>query len=113
MNNSCTEKLNFQVIKGLEPYIYQVLAYPNPVSRNGQLNFRVEYDQPDELVETEIYMYDVSGKLINASYQKGVEGIQWNMSEMNIAPGIYIYQVRIKTTTSDFVSKAGKIIVCE
>ena len=113
LNNSCTEKLNFQVIKGLEPYIYQVLAYPNPVSRNGQLNFRVEYDQPDELVETEIYMYDVSGKLINASYQKGVEGIQWNMSEMNIAPGIYIYQVRIKTTTSDFVSKAGKIIVCE
>jgi len=32
---------------------------------------------------------------------------------MNVAPGIYVYQVNIKTTTSNYVSKAGKIIVTQ
>ena len=113
LNNSSTAKLNFEVLKGLAPSIYEVLVYPNPVSRNGLLNFRIEYDQPDELVQTEIYIYDLSGRLIKTHHQYGVENIQWNMSEMNISPGIYIYQVRIKTATSDFVSRAGKIIVCK
>jgi hypothetical protein len=113
LNNSSTAALNFQVVKGLDPTLYQVLTYPNPVSATGVLNFRIEFDQPNEVVQTEIYLYDLSGRLIKAHKQIGTEGIQWNMNEMNATPGIYIYQVRIKTPTSNFVSKAGKIIITQ
>ena len=110
-NNSSTATLNFQVVKGLDPNIYQVLTYPNPVSSTGVMNVKIEYDQPDELVETTIHLYDVSGKLVYTTTQKGTEGIQWNMSDINTKAGIYIYQVTLKTTTSNHVSKAGKIII--
>ena len=111
LNNSNTSKLNFQVVKGLDPQIYQALAYPNPVSATGVLNFHIEYDQPDEVIQTEIYLYCMNGQLVKMHTQKGADGIQWNMSSMNVSPGIYIYQVKIKTPTSDYVSRAGKIIV--
>ena len=113
LNNSSTATLNFQVIKGMDPTLYQVLSYPNPVASTGVLHFQIEFDQPNETVQTEIYMYDLSGRLIKSHQQIGTEGIQWNISDINATPGIYIYQVRIKTPTSDFVSKAGKIIICE
>jgi len=113
LNNSSSATLNFQVVKGMNPTLYQVITYPNPVSTTGVLYFHLEYDQPDEAIQTEICMYDMSGRLLKEYQQKGTDGIQWNMSEVNVSPGIYIYQVKIKTPTSEFVSKAGKIIICE
>jgi hypothetical protein len=113
LNNSSTATLNFQVVKGLDPTLYQVLSYPNPVTTTGTLHFQIEFDQPNEVVQTEIYMYDLSGKLIKVQKQIGTTGIQWNMNEINATPGIYIYLLQIKTPTSEFVSKAGKIIICE
>lgn len=113
LNNSSTAALTFQVVKGLNPTLYQVLSYPNPVSVTGVLNFRIEFDQPNEIVQTEIYLYDLSGRLVKAHQQVGTEGIQWNMNELNVTPGMYMYMLKIKTPTSDFVSKAGKIIITQ
>ena len=113
LNNSNTAALNFQVVKGMEPTLYQVVTYPNPVTLTGVLNFRIEYDQPNEVIQTEIRMYDLSGRLLKLHQQTGTEGIQWNMNEINATPGVYVYIVKIKTLTSEFVSKAGKIIICE
>ena len=113
LNNSNTAMLNFQVVKGLDPNIYQVITYPNPVASTETLNIRIEFDQPDEVIQTTIYLYDLSGRLIKEHQQKGTTGIQWNLSEMNVRPGIYVYNVKIKSTTSNYVSKAGKIIICE
>jgi hypothetical protein len=110
-NNSSTASLNFQVVKGLDPNIYSVTTYPNPVASNGVMIVDIQYDQPDEVVETTVYLYDISGKLMHSHVQRGVSGITWNMSQVASKPGIYIYQVKIKTATSNYVSKAGKIIV--
>lgn len=111
LNNSSTAMLNFQVVKGQDPQIYKIVTYPNPVSQTSNLIFRIEYDQPDEIVETTIRLYDVGGQLIHTHLQNGVDGIAWNLSELGVNPGIYVYQVQIKTTTSNYVSKADKIIV--
>ena len=112
-NNSSIASLNYQVVKGMDPQIYKVVTYPNPVASTESLNIQIEYDQPDEVIQTAIYLYDISGKLVLTHTQKGAEGIRWNMGHMNVAPGIYVYQVNIKTTTSNYVSKAGKIIVTQ
>lgn len=113
LNNSSTALLNFQVVKGLDPTIYQVISYPNPVSMTGVLNFQIEFDQPNEVVHTEIRLFDLSGRMLYESVQTGTKGLQWNMSEINAAPGVYVYQVKIQTPTSAFVSKAGKIIITQ
>lgn len=110
-NNSSTQTLNYQVVKGIDPHIYSVTTYPNPVSCSGNLTVNIQYDQPNEAVETVINVYDVSGQLVYVYKQNGVNGIVWNMSEVVSSPGIYVYQVNIKTVSSSFVSKAGKIIV--
>ena len=110
-NNSSTAALNFHVVKGMAPTLYQVVAYPNPVSASGVLHFQIDYDQPHEVIMTEIRVYNLSGQLIKEFAQTGANGIQWDLSQMNILPGIYIYQVKIKTLTSEFVSKTGKIII--
>ena len=110
-NNSSIVSLNFQVVKGMDPQIYQVVTYPNPVASTENLNIQIEYDQPDEIIQTTIYLYDISGKLVMTHEQKGTQGIRWNLSNLNVGAGIYVYQVNIKTTTSNMVSKAGKIIV--
>jgi hypothetical protein len=111
LNNSSTATMDFQVVKGLDPTIYQVITYPNPVACNGVLNFRIECDQPEEVLQTTIRMYDLSGKQVYEYQQRGTDAIQWDMNKVNVQLGIYVYQVIIKTATSDNVSKAGKIIV--
>lgn len=113
LNNSSSKTLNFQVVKGLEPKIYQVITYPNPVPQNGVLHIRIAFDQEDELLESVVNIYDLSGRLISTYKQNDANEIIWNVSDMHVTPGIYMYQVKIKTTTSDYVSKAGKIIISE
>ena len=110
-NNSSTASLNFHVVKGLDPNIYSVTTYPNPVSKTGVMNVNIQYDRSHEASETTIYLYDISGKMVYTYVQSGVEGITWNMSQIAINPGMYVYQVKIKSANSNYVSKAGKIIV--
>ena len=111
LNNSSSAMLNFQVIKGQDPQLHKVITYPNPVAQSESLIFHIDHDQPDEIIETTIHLYDLSGRMIHTHAQRGVEGIKWNISELGINSGIYVYQVNIKTATSNYVSKAGKIIV--
>lgn len=88
-------------------------TYPNPVSKAGVMKVNIQYDRPNEANETTVYLYDISGKLVYTHVQSGVEGITLNMSQIAVNPGIYVYQVRIKTANADHVSKAGKIIVTQ
>ena len=119
LNNSNTATLNFQVVKGLDPNIYQVISYPNPVSCSETLNIRIEYDQPDEIIRTVINIYDLSGHLIASHEQDGTDGIAWNIAELGMSTGIYVYQVQINRqstfgeATSNYVTKSGKIIVAQ
>ena len=112
-NNSSTTSLNFQVVKGLDPQLYNITIYPNPVASTGILNIIINHDRPDDIVESIIYLYDLSGKMVYAHAQKRNAPILWNLSELNTPAGIYIYQVNIKTANSNYVSKAGKLIITQ
>jgi hypothetical protein len=79
----------------------------------GVLHIRIAFDQVDELTETCVSLYDLNGRLIKTYAQTSADEIRWDMSEIGLSSGIYMYQVRIKTTTSDYVSRAGKIIICK
>lgn len=112
-NNSSTASLDFQVVKGLEPQLYNITTYPNPVSSTGVFTMQIEHDRPDDIVETIVYLYDLRGQLVHIHSQKDNSIIQWNMGELNATAGIYVYKVNIKTSSSNFVSKAGKLIITQ
>lgn len=113
LNNSSTASLNFIVSKGADPNIYSVVSYPNPVQATGILNLTVNYDQPDRVMETEIRIFDMSGRLVWEQKQSNPDNVQLNMSEIGLYPSIYLYNIRMKTADSGYATATGKIVVTE
>lgn len=111
LNNSTTQSLNFIVEAGLDPSIYSITSYPNPVRATGTLNLIVNYDQPDELIQTEIYLLNTNGQIIWKQTQENPDQVAINLAEVGLNPGIYFYSVRIKSESSKYATSSGKIIV--
>lgn len=110
-NNSSTKSLDFTVVKDQEMNIFSVTTYPNPVSQTGVVNIKIEYDRPDDLVNTDIYVYNMSGQMVWRHTQDDAKTIEWNIGELGVSPGIYVYRINMKTTTTSAVSQTGKLIV--
>lgn len=111
LNNSTTQGLNFIVESGLDPSIYSVTTYPNPVQASGIIHLAVDYDQPDELIQTELYLTNLSGQLLWSRTQHNPDAVSINLSDIGLQPGIYMYTVKIKSESSSYSSTSGKIIV--
>ena len=111
LNNSTTQSLNFIVEAGLDPSIYSVTTYPNPVEQTGIVNLVVNYDQPDELISTEMGLYNMSGQMVWEHHQDNPDQVQIPLAQIGLQPGIYMYYVRIKSANSRYSRAAGKIIV--
>ena len=111
LNNSTTKSLNFVVEAGIDPSIYSVTTYPNPVRAAGVLNMIVHYDQPDELIQTQIYLYNTNGQVIWKQEQGNPDQVSIQLSQMGLQPGVYFYSVRIKSEGSKYAKSSGKIIV--
>ena len=111
LNNSTTKSLNFVVEAGLDPSIYSITTYPNPVQATGRLNLIVNYDQPDAALETEVYLYSLSGQMVWSQKQSNPDHVAINLANLNLNGGVYIYNIKIKSATSGYSSSSGKIIV--
>ena len=111
LNNSTTKSLNFIVEAGLDPSIYNVTTYPNPVQQSGEVHLIVNYDQPDELIETEIYLYNTAGQMVYSHKQDNPDAVSINLPSLGLNTGVYIYSVKIKSASSKYSTTSGKIIV--
>ncbi len=111
LNNSTTRSLNFVVEQGLDPSIYSVCTYPNPVQQSGVMHISVLYDQPDELITTELYVYNMSGQLVWSHTQNNPDQVQLDLAKLSMQPGVYLYNIRIKSASSKYSNCSGKIIV--
>ena len=114
LNNSTTQSLNFVVDASLDPSIYSITTYPNPVRSTGVLNMIVQYDQPDELIDTEVYLYNTNGQMVWKQTQENPDHIEINIGQAGLHAGVYFYNVRIKAADGKkFNSSSGKIIVIQ
>ena len=111
LNNSTSQSLNFIVDASLDPSIAGVTTYPNPVGEQGIVNVVVDYNQPDELLQTEMYLYNMSGQMVWNHKQNNPDAVSINLSSIGLQAGIYIYTVKIKSASSRYSSMSGKIIV--
>jgi hypothetical protein len=114
LNNSTTQSLNFIVEAGLDPSIYSITTYPNPVRSYGTLSMIVNYDQPDELIESEVYLYNTNGQMVWKQKQENPDHVEINIEQAGLKPGIYFYNVRIKSANGKrYNTSSGKIIVIQ
>ena len=111
LNNSTTQSLNFVVEGGLDPSITSVTTYPNPVDHQSIVNIVVDYNQPDELLQTEMYLYNLSGQMVYKHTQGNPDAMSINIGSLGLQPGVYVYTVKIKSAFSRFSAMSGKIIV--
>lgn len=113
LNNSNSATLHFEVVKGYNPQIFSVMTYPNPVNRHGTVHIVIEHDKPDMALETEVTVYDFSGRQIWTHKQSGTQDVEWQVGNMNTECGVYFYNVVIRTTDGNYARKTGKIIVIQ
>ncbi|MBO5142998.1 MAG: type IX secretion system sortase PorU, partial [Clostridia bacterium] len=62
-NNSSSTELEFEVVKDLKPKLNDVYIYPNPVV--DVANIVIEHDRPLSPFDVQLYVYDLSGRLIS------------------------------------------------
>jgi hypothetical protein len=119
LNNSSTDSLNFNVIKGLKPEIHTVTAIPNP-AKNGKTEFLLEHNRPETVLEVEIRVYDLTGRAVWSHRASGSSGyqrsyaVEWDLKTgtgNKVGPGIYVYQAVIKTAGGKEATKSKKLIV--
>ena len=111
LNNSTTKSLNFVVNASADPNICSVTSYPNPVQEAEVVNIVVDYDQPDELLQTEINLYNLSGQLVYSHKQDNPDKVSISLPNLGIVQGVYVYNIRIKSASSRYSTASGKIIV--
>ncbi|MDD3195013.1 MAG: type IX secretion system sortase PorU [Paludibacter sp.] len=114
LNNSSTQELEFEVVKGLEPVIFRISNYPNPVTTSTR--FVIEHDRPETVLSTRVDVYDVAGKRVWTFNQATIDEIYWDMSDgfgRQLTKGVYLYRIIVSTGNGQVESKLNKLILTD
>ena len=117
-DNSSEVSIDFVVQEKEELSLDHVLNYPNPFTTNTQFFF--EHNQVCTDLETQIQIFTVSGKLVKTINQLVLtegfrsEGISWNGLDDfgdQLAKGVYIYVLKVKSADGKIVEKTEKLVI--
>ena len=120
-NNSSETTLNFVVVSDAILNLENVLNYPNPFVNYTEFWFN--HNKPNETLEVQVQIFTVSGKLVKTINQNVIttgnlaRNITWNGLDdfgNKIGKGVYIYKLKVKSTTSNLVSeKYEKLVILQ
>ena len=117
-NNSSSQTFSFVVTDNYKPSIVKLTAGPSPA--RDYVNFIISHDLPESLINVEIQVFDMSGRLLWKHEESGSSEmfdyyrVQWNLTNgagARLRPGIYVYRAVIKSDKSTEVSKSNKLII--
>ena len=117
MNNPSTVQLDFNVVKGLKPTIYNVSATRNPASTST--TFIISHNFGGSNVDVILDVYDLSGRLLWTHSESGLSttgtcSVDWNLTQNNgyrVPTGVYLYRARVSCDGSGAASKARKLVI--
>ncbi|MDL2241408.1 type IX secretion system sortase PorU [Bacteroidales bacterium OttesenSCG-928-L03] len=118
LNISSRDTITFRVDNRLSPKLYDIIATNVPARENTF--FLLEHDRPESTLEVEVFVYDLSGRLVWTHRETGSSGwlryypIEWrlvNGSGSRVAPGVYLYSATISAPEGKTTTKAKKMIV--
>jgi len=114
LNNSGSNTIDFEVVKGLEPVIFKIGNYPNPVKEYTK--FTIEHDRPETVVSATVDIFDVSGRKIWTFTQSTLDEISWYLSDTagnSLKSGVYLYRISLTDKYSQVYSKISKMMLIE
>ena len=117
LNNSSTVSLDFNVVRGLTPKLFNVGITKNPASTST--TFIINHDRVGTTMDVDIDVFDASGRLLWTRHESGVSTggaytSTWNLctdSGQQLQTGVYLYRVRVACEGSSQASKANKLVV--
>ena len=117
LNNSSTVSLDFNVVRGLTPKLFNVGVTKNPTSTST--TFIINHDRVGTTMDVDIDVFDASGRLLWTRHESGVSTngaytSTWNLctdSGQQLQTGVYLYRVRVACEGSSQASKANKLVV--
>ena len=118
LNNSSQESIEFIVVNSAELALKHVLNYPNPFTT--QTSFYFEQNQPGNLLDVQIQIFTISGKLVKNIRQSVTmqgfrsDAIQWDGRDDfgdKLAKGVYLYKLRVRNENGEIAEKTEKIVI--
>lgn len=117
-NNSSETTVRFIVQENENLNLAHVLNYPNPFTT--KTSFFFEHNQACSQLDVQIQIMTVSGKLVR-TINKSVhtegfrsEGIDWDGKDDfgdQLAKGVYVYLLKVKTDTGKIAEKIEKLVL--
>ena len=103
LNNSTVRTFTFEVVEGLKPFLFDVIATPGIES----------------WMRVGIMVYDLAGRQLWKHEESGTSGlfenytVSWDLTSggARMRPGVYIYRAAISTDNSKDATKARKFII--
>lgn len=117
LNNSTVRTFTFEVVEGLKPFLFDVIATPG-IARE-QVTFHLMHNRPESRMRVGIMVYDLAGRQLWKHEESGTSGlfenytISWDLTcgGARMRPGVYIYRAAISTDNSKEATKARKFII--
>lgn len=117
-NNSSEAELSFVVQEKTEMQLEHVLNYPNPFTDYTEFYF--EHNQACEVMEVQIQIFTVSGRLVRTINQYvhttgfRSQGIPWNGKDDfgdQLAKGVYVYRILANTPDGTKAEAIEKLVL--
>lgn len=117
LNNSTVRTFTFEVVEGLKPFLFDVIATPG-IARE-QVTFHLMHNRPESRMRVGIMVYDLAGRQLWKHEESGTSGlfenytVSWDLTSggARMRPGVYIYRAAIITDNSKDATKARKFII--
>lgn len=117
-SNSSAAIIEFNVVEGQAPKIFDAYSDANPAS--VEANFYVSHNRPDAMLTVTVDILDLDGRLLWSDSNKGradmflSSPIHWdlcNSAGHRVPRGIYIYRVTVSTGSGETSSVSKRIAV--
>ena len=117
MNNSSSTSLEFEVVNGLKPGLFDVYCTKSPARDNT--TFVLSHDRPEATLDVTLSVYDFSGRVLWTHTESGMSAnnyyyVDWDLTSnggQRVASGVYLFRASITSGGSKESTRAGKIVI--
>ena len=117
MNNSSATSLEFEVVNGLKPGLFDVYCTKSPARDNT--TFVLSHDRPEATLDVTLSVYDFSGRVLWTHTESGMSAnnyyyVDWDLTSnggQRVASGVYLFRASITSGGSKESTRAGKIVI--
>ncbi|MGM9804406.1 MAG: type IX secretion system sortase PorU [Muribaculaceae bacterium] len=117
-NVSSEKTIEFNVVKGLKPELYDVYTTSNPAVTEAV--FYVKHNRPEALLTITLQVFDLMGREVWSTTQRASSDmytsspITWDLTDAGgrrVPRGIYVYRASVSTDGTHYATKSRKLAV--